>query len=166
MNWIILFISSIKNRLAAFSLLFMLIATVFYLITLVLDSVLLTQKNDWLASKITYYSFVTEKLKMRKTPKVWNNHGSNEGVDNEVTDLLIEDDTVFNISMLDDGSILIDIKNVSFSRLLDVVLILSYYQDVEINNINIYRANSDANSDDSGDLLSGIICIKHLSKGM
>ncbi|WP_212586007.1 hypothetical protein [Yersinia sp. Marseille-Q3913] len=105
---------------------------------------------------------MTEKLKMRKTPKVWNNDYSSERVDNEMTALLIENDTVFNISILEEGRILIDIKNINFSRLLDVVLILSYYQDIEINNININRTNSE----DGSDILNGIICIKRLSKGM
>ncbi|MBS0056388.1 hypothetical protein KEM40_13175 [Yersinia sp. Marseille-Q3913] len=162
MSWLVYFIVYFKKRLTIFYLLVMLVATVFYLFTLVFDSILLTRKNDWLASKLEYYSFMTEKLKMRKTPKVWNNDYSSERVDNEMTALLIENDTVFNISILEEGRILIDIKNINFSRLLDVVLILSYYQDIEINNININRTNSE----DGSDILNGIICIKRLSKGM
>ncbi len=56
--------------------------------------------------------------------------------------------------------VLIEINNVSFSKLLDDILTLSYYHDVDINNITIYRVSRE----DSGDIINSTIYISVLSK--
>ncbi|AKP32932.1 hypothetical protein [Yersinia aleksiciae] len=150
------------KRLNIISPLLILFISVLYLIVLVLDSIRLTQKHDSLASNVAYYSFMAEKLKMRKDLMVWGGYHSNERVDNELTRLLIGGDVVFNISTLKGGVVLIEIKNVSFSKLLDAILILSYYHDVDINNITIYRVSRE----DNGDIINGTIYISVLSKGV
>ncbi|CNL08069.1 hypothetical protein [Yersinia aleksiciae] len=160
-----LFVRSISyfiKRLNIISPLLILFISVLYLIVLVLDSIRLTQKHDSLASNVAYYSFMAEKLKMRKDLMVWGGYHSNERVDNELTRLLIGGDVVFNISTLKGGVVLIEIKNVSFSKLLDAILTLSYYHDVDINNITIYRVSRE----DNGDVINGTIYISVLSKGV
>lgn len=160
-----LFVRSISyfiKRLNIISPLLILFISVLYLIVLVLDNIRLTQKHDSLASNVAYYSFMAEKLKMRKDLMVWGGYHSNERVDNELTRLLIGGDVVFNISTLKGGVVLIEIKNVSFSKLLDAILTLSYYHDVDINNITIYRVSRE----DNGDIINGTIYISVLSKGV
>lgn len=160
-----LFVRSISyfiKRLNIISPLLILFISVLYLIVLVLDNIRLTQKHDSLASNVAYYSFMAEKLKMRKDLMVWGGYHSNERVDNELTRLLIGGDVVFNISTLKGGVVLIEIKNVSFSKLLDAILTLSYYHDVDINNITIYRVSRE----DNGDVINGTIYISVLSKGV
>ncbi|CNH62143.1 Uncharacterised protein [Yersinia thracica] len=74
---------------------------------------------------------------------------SNESLNDTLMTLFNENSIAFKITYLQQNSILVDIENAGFSQLLNIFLMLSQDEKVEITNVNITfdKDNNNINGD-------------------
>ncbi|WP_196299358.1 type II secretion system protein GspM [Yersinia thracica] len=128
---------------------FMALVLFYFAIKSSLENKVSLQQYNMLNSKLISLSSLAERLKMKRNSSAGFSDHSNESLNDTLMTLFNENSIAFKITYLQQNSILVDIENAGFSQLLNIFLMLSQDEKVEITNVNITfdKDNNNINGD-------------------
>lgn len=116
---------------------FMAFILFYFAIKSALENEISLQQYDILNDKIISLSSLAERLKMKRNLNTGFSRYSSGGFDDALITLLNENSIAFKITHLQQESILVNIDSADYYQLLNVFLILSQDERIEISNVNI-----------------------------